>query len=417
MSHVTNLNKPFDDLFDRIYLKHDDRLPLQQAVQLAIQIEFATIPAYLMALYSIKQPDSMAYQLLRSVVVEEMFHVNQAANLLVAIGGLPKFTGSAAPTYPSYLPQANPATTPYIGLCRASPEVFENTFAAIETPAPPHAPPQGSCYDTIKQVYDAAVDGLKNYNGSTPLFTPDPKGRQRTDIYLGKFGGKPIEVTDLATAALGVEQVLQQGEGGVPEGQSYNPAERWGTYNHYGNRTDGTYGPIIGTPYEMSHFKKFRTVALDSANFPPTYPIVSNPQRDDFHDKSALDAAITFDMAYSIMLDALERSFRKPENPDAPDVFFTLCLPLMHQVMPALARTLMNTATRSNGDNAVGPNAAPTFLYQPGCTLKDLLHRIKHVDHLTRQNLAEGNFVSSDLAMLDGAIECVSVLLKSFPNE
>lgn len=358
------------------HAKTYDREQLQSFAQLALQVEFTTIPAYLTALYSIKQLDSQAYQLLRSVVMEEMFHVNQAANILVSIGGLPCFTGSAVPTYPNYLPHANPNTTPYVGLYRASTDVFENVFAAIETPAPTGAPPEGDNYDTIAQLYKFMVDALEHYSGSTPLFTQDPKGRQRTDIYLGKFGGKPTDVTDLKSAKFAVLQVTQQGEGSVPDAQPLVPIERWGAYNHYGNRTDGTYGPIIGTPFEMSHFKKFRTVALDTANFPETYPIISNARREDFTHNVALLAAEAFDLAYSIMLDAMQLSFRKPEREGTPDPFFAAALPLMHQAMPVLARVLMTTPMRDDGDNTVGPNAAPTFLYRPNTTIHVLSEQL-----------------------------------------
>jgi hypothetical protein len=416
MSHAIQSSRPFGDLFSRISDIQDSRLPLQETVQLAVQIEFSTIPAYLTALYSIKQPDSQAYQLLRSVVVEEMFHVNQAANLLVAIGGLPKVTGEAVPTYPNYLPHANPDTTPYVGLYRASPDVFENVFAAIETPAPPHAPPRGERYDTIAQVYDALLGALASYSGSEPLFGPHPDGRQRVDIYLGKFGGKPIEVTDMATARLGVRQIQQQGEGSVPEAQSYEPLEPWATYNQYGQRTDGTYGPIIGTPYEMSHFKKFRTVALDTAGFPETYPILSNPQIDDFHDPRVIETAEVFDAAYSIMLEALEASFRQPKAPGEPDPFFALALPLMHQVMPALARSLMTSATRHGGDSAVGPNAAPTFRYRPGCTLKDIPEGISRVIDQAKQGTSGGDSVGADLALLAQAHRTARAVAQACPN-
>ncbi|MEN9867931.1 MAG: hypothetical protein RL748_3521, partial [Pseudomonadota bacterium] len=235
-------------LFSRMCSIHDDRLQLQQAAQLAIQVEFTTIPTYLTALYSISEVDSKAYQALRSVVMEEMFHLNQAANTLVALGGLPKLTGDVVPTYPCYLPHANTSTTPYIGLYRASPDVFENVFVAIEEPAPAHAPAQGDNYSTIAQLYEALVQGMESYSGSTPLFEANPAGRQRTDIYLGKFGGKPIEVTCLTSARAGINEIVKQGEGSAPEGQSLVPVQAFGAYNHYGERSDGTYGPIIGTP-------------------------------------------------------------------------------------------------------------------------------------------------------------------------
>lgn len=411
MSHTTEANRP-QGLFSRIRSKTDDRSALQSAAQLAIQVEFTTIPAYLTALYSISQPDSKAYQALRSVVMEEMFHVNQAANLLVSIGGLPRFTGEeVVPKYPTYLPHANQSTTPYIGLYRASTDVFENVFAAIERPAPAHAPAEGDNYNTIAQLYDALLEGMENYNGTPPLFTPDPAGRQRTDIYLGKFGGKPVDVTNLKKAKLAVREIVQQGEGSVPEGQSLIPIEPWGTYNHYGNRTDGTYGPILGTPYEMSHFIKFRQVALDTADFPATYPIVSNARLEDFHNPRAIHLAELFDGAYSIMLDALQQSFCQPCNSAAPDPFFALALPLMHQTMPNLARSLMNTPTRKDGDKSVGPNAAPLFRYLPKSSLAKLGQGIDdHIQQLDRSR------DENTLNWLTHALACVSALVEIHPH-
>jgi hypothetical protein len=350
-----------------------DRRSLQEAAQLAIQVEFTTIPAYLTGMYSIQDVDSAAYHALRSVVIEEMFHLNQAANTLVALGGLPRFTGSAAPRYPCYLPQANEKTTPYVGLYRASPDVFENVYAAIETPAPPHAPAQGSQYSTIAQLYEALLDGMEGYSGSTPLFAPNPDGRQRTDIYLGKFGGKPIAVVDMKTARAGIIEIMKQGEGSAPEGRALVPSEPFATYNHYGKRSDGTYGPIIGTPRELSHFIKFREVALAADRFPATYPITSNPRSADWTSASARQLAAAFDLCYSMMLDALERSFRRPAADAAgADPFFALVLPLMHQYLPTLARMLMTTPMFDSGDGSVGPNAAPTYHYTPGTTLSIL---------------------------------------------
>ncbi|KVU56451.1 hypothetical protein WK68_24450 [Burkholderia ubonensis] len=394
MSNTINSNKPFGNLFSRIGsglgaggtagavygvgVGHgatpDPRASLQDAAQLAIQVELTTVPAYLTGLYSIADPASDAYQTLRSVVVEEMFHLNQAANLLVGIGGRPRFTGSAVPAYPCYLPHANPKRTPFLGLCKASPEVFEKTFAAIETPAPPHAPPQSDEYDTIAQLYEALRDGLERYPErhpyGPPLFRPAAGTRQRTDIYLGKFGGKAVQVHDIDSARFGIEQIVQQGEGSIPEDQQMIPDSQWGTYNHYGQRTDGTYGPILGTPYEMSHFRKFRAVALDVLHFPRTRPITSNPRRRDFSNDAALKLVETFDIAYSVMLDAMEASFAEAQG--RPDPFFALALPLMHHVMPKLALRMMTMPMHGEGDGEVGPNAAPTWLYRPGCDLSML---------------------------------------------
>jgi len=388
------------DLFSRLRSNPDDRTVLQDAAQLAIQVEFTTIPAYLTALYSISEPDSAAYQALRSVVVEEMFHVNQAANLLVAIGGLPRFTPPFAPSYPCFLPHANRETTPLIGLYRASLEVFADVFEAIETPAPSDAPPQGDHYNTIAQLYGALRQGLVRYHGQPPLFTPNPEGRQRTDIYLGKFGGKPEPIATLDNAEGAIRQIVQQGEGHVPIGKPLVPFERFGAYNQYGERTDGTHGPIIGTPYELSHFRKFRGVRLDSGRFPATYPIVSNARHEDFTNPVAIAKAKQFDTAYSLVLKALEATFRGPPGAAAPDPYFATALPLMHQVLPNLARALMTTPTRADGDPKAGPNAAPTFTYDPAASVASLGEGIVGVMDLvakTAPDRAAGNAVLAPL--------------------
>jgi Ferritin-like len=350
-------------LFARIEANTTDRTALQEAAQLAIQIEFTTIPAYLTALYSISDVSSEPYQALRSVVMEEMFHLNQAANLLVGIGGLPSFTGAAVPTYPGYLPNANPNSTPWIGLSRASTSLFSDVFCAIERPAAPHAPAQGNQYDTIAQVYEALQDGLASFPDQKALFTPAPSGVQRLDIYPGKFGGQPVQVVDLDSANSGIDQILRQGEGSVPPDQNLVPVEPYGAYNHYGNRTDGTYGPILGTPLELSHFAKFRKIALSSV-FPDTYPILSNPTRSQYPTGSlALQLAVLFDVGYSVMLESMEASFTTATTPY--DLFYAVTLPAMHAFLPTVARLLMTTPIDPNGDSSIGPNAAPTWLYVP----------------------------------------------------
>lgn len=367
MSHALRSARPFGRLFRHLRNGPPTLDHLQQAAQLALQVEFTTIPVYLTGLYSITDTSSDAYQALRAVVMEEMFHVNQAANVVIALGALPQFTAQAAPSYPGYLPHANEATTPLLGLYRASTEVFSNVYAAIETPAPAGAPAQDDRYDTIAQLYESLVLGLMNYPGD-PFATPAPTGRQRTDIYLGKFGGRVLEVTDLGSALRGIQQIVEQGEGRVPAGAPLVPQEPHGSYNHYGVRTDGTYGPILGTPLELSHFSRFRQISLSSSPFPPTLPISADPRPQAFSHPLARALDQAFNQAYSAMLHAFEQSFRN----DQGDPYFGVVLNLMHQVLPQLALALMNTPMQDGGDASVGPNAAPTWQYQPQAALAGL---------------------------------------------
>ncbi|ETW97791.1 MAG: hypothetical protein ETSY2_43940 [Candidatus Entotheonella gemina] len=95
---------------------------LQQALHTACQIEMATIPLYLYALYSIKAqvesyeldssvwsgivaPEISTYRLIRSVAIEEMLHLTMARNLLTAVGGKIEFYSPwFAPKFPTILP-------------------------------------------------------------------------------------------------------------------------------------------------------------------------------------------------------------------------------------------------------------------------------------------------------------------------
>ena len=104
----------------------------------ALQLEHATIPPYLTALYSIRPgTNSDAYHVIRVVVVEEMLHLTLAANIFNAIGGTPDLTGADfMPVYPAFLPDGEQDFE--VALRRFSPEAVD-TFLKIERPAEPQS--------------------------------------------------------------------------------------------------------------------------------------------------------------------------------------------------------------------------------------------------------------------------------------
>lgn len=72
-------------------LSQEDRLALlKQTLSQAVTLEFATIPLYLSALWSIKNNLHPAAVSIRNVVQEEMLHLALACNMLASIGGRPK---------------------------------------------------------------------------------------------------------------------------------------------------------------------------------------------------------------------------------------------------------------------------------------------------------------------------------------
>ena len=190
---------------------------LQECLQDAVQLEFATIPPYLTALYSIKDGyNCKIHSLIRSVVMQEMLHMVQAANLLIAIGGKPKIYGpETAPRFPTAglpggtLPQLE------ITLKRASLEHIHDVFMAIEYP---HEVVNkgnshyklytiGNLYSEVKQCLKTLGDGVF-YTNRTALQIRWP---WRTNNY-----GRVFVVRDLASALEAIEEIVEQGEGAQP---------------------------------------------------------------------------------------------------------------------------------------------------------------------------------------------------------
>lgn len=65
-------------------------LELHAHLQYAVDLELWTIPFYMSAMYSIKDKNTQAYQLIRSIVNQEMLHLQCAANIANAFGLSPK---------------------------------------------------------------------------------------------------------------------------------------------------------------------------------------------------------------------------------------------------------------------------------------------------------------------------------------
>ena len=187
---------------------------LRTHLQWAIELEHATLPPYLCALYSLdpdRNPD--AVQVLGSVFAEEMLHLLLAANLLNAVGGHPVLDAPhLLPAYPRPLPHGDP--TLRLGLQPFGPAALEQ-FLRLESPAAPDAPAQPDRYATIGQFYAAVEDGLRGLCaelGEGAVFVGDPAHQVR-DVRFGHGGGRAIAVVDLASALAALDEIVEQGEG------------------------------------------------------------------------------------------------------------------------------------------------------------------------------------------------------------
>jgi|SRR5688572_3047076 len=188
---------------------------LQDHLQEALEIEHATIPPYLCALYSIPEGSNReAASVIRSVVMEEMLHMILVANVMNAVGRKPVLAkpGFIKP-YPTPLPHSDDSFT--VELLPFSERALD-IFLKIERPAKVGAPPQSNRFHTLGQFYEAiekALTDLTKELGPSKVFT----GIEADQVPAGRWyyggGGEVVPVTNLESALRALKEVTDQGEG------------------------------------------------------------------------------------------------------------------------------------------------------------------------------------------------------------
>lgn len=325
---------------------------LRRHLQWAIELEHATIPPYMCALYSLDtERNSEAAQVIGTVLTEEMLHLALAANLLNAVGGTPRFDApELLPPYPHPLPHGDGSVQ--IHLLPFGPEALD-LFLRIEWPASADAPAQSDRYRTIGQFYAAIATGLRALSeelGEEVVFCGDPR-RQIGEMHLPGGGGQVIPVHDLKSAQAGLAEIVEQGEGAV--------------------RTDVWDGIFHHERDEVAHFYRFQelrhgrryqtgdtpqsgpTGEAITVDFDAVLPMRRDPRAADHPEGSPIRAAQQeFDQTYCLLLHLLEEAF----NGDPSQLKDSVGV--MHQLR-AQALKLMNM---SDGD---GVTAGLTFEYVP----------------------------------------------------
>jgi len=197
---------------------------LQSALQAAIQLELATLPPYLSAMFSIADQTSAPFTLINDIVFNEMTHFGLACNLLAATGGQPTIVAGYRKTvYPGPLPGGvKPKCDNSFFPCDPDFEVVLGfmdlkSFAKMamqieypEDPVPLHAAlALGETFPSIGEFYKAVEDAFTSNTAQLPYTTTKQLTKPRMDITL---------VDNLANAVKAIE--LIRGEG---EGSSKNP--------------------------------------------------------------------------------------------------------------------------------------------------------------------------------------------------
>jgi hypothetical protein len=312
---------------------------LRAYLVVAMQIEHATIPPYLTALYSIHPgTNSEAVEVIRSVAVEEMLHLTLVCNVYNAIGGAMANTLTAdgfIPTYPTYLPTGEREFE--VGLRGFSPDTIA-TFMKIERMqeeaegAPLVVARQHSCLGMLPGASEGQLSfysiglfyaevirrlfELCQELGEDTVFCGDPTKQISQDYYYNG-AGSVIVVHDLATAIQALRLIQEQGEG-APRGHRIYAGSAVGDhalahYFRFQQLQLGRYYQTLIPGRDEADAPDAPTGAqmnADELNYGAVYPIKADLRLADLPEGSEVRAkALDFQQRYSAFLGDLERAF------------------------------------------------------------------------------------------------------------
>ena len=318
---------------------------LYRYLQNAIELEHATIPPYLTAMFSLKPgKNEEIRQLIRSIVIEEMLHLTVSANILVAIGGSPKIdTPKFIPKYPGPLPMGIGGQDFIVGIEPFSKKLVHDIFMVIEEPENP-IPIETFAesmeeYGTIGEFYRAIQKKIVQLGNR--IFVPGSEARQVQE-WFGYTHLFPI--TNVEGAVKAIKLVVTEGEG-----TSSDPFQSPGDPAHY---------YAFGEIYHGRKIIKTKTgYAYGGAPIPfdesGVYPMRPNARIREY--KKGTQARVRVEQyayTYSSLLNALHESFNgKPNN-------IQVAMGLMYELRIE-AVSLMSTEL---GDGS-GLTAGPSYQY------------------------------------------------------
>ncbi|UOD30130.1 ferritin-like protein [Massilia violaceinigra] len=324
---------------------------VRAVLQDAIELEHATIPVYLYALYSLDPSKNGAVAaIIESVVMEEMLHMLLVANVLNAIGGQPDIAAPGfVPRYPGPLP-GDVEGELIVHLAPFSQDQL-SAFLTIEQPENPlvfkHVPGEDDGRVTIGEFYAAISASLARLDPS--VFSNTPRNQVGPDLFTGS-----IVVTDLKSAQAAINLIVEQGEG-----TSTSPEEAGGGgFAHYYRFMQIRKGhalvknPGVNPPQKRYSYSG-APISIDPDG---VYALPTNPKSADYPDGSAQRyASDRFNYTYTALLNCLHCLFGGEETARQLDVAVGLMMSLKGQAK-AMASGVPNPAI------IIGPS----FEYQAG---------------------------------------------------
>lgn len=265
---------------------------IQEHAQVAVAVELYTLPFYLTALTSIKDSKDPIYKAILSVCIEEMLHLELAANLCLALDTKPHFTIPQYGTILKYLKPDDPLTKHY-KLLRAKlgplNEKTLQTMLDIETPTELETAPGDLSqrpttpnypYNTLGEMYDALLYGIEMIGANKfkwdtskqqMLFTTASSNYQDSSTTISQKISNLLEAQD----AIGL--INAQGEGSTSTTKLTPPYKEadFSVPTKYQISGDADDPNSLG---QYSHFGRFLWIYNQIHNnnngvYPETYPI------------------------------------------------------------------------------------------------------------------------------------------------
>jgi hypothetical protein len=275
--------------------------------QKALQIEHATIPPYLAALYSLKAGSNKEiHNVIESVVIEEMLHVTICANIIRALGGKVNMTDHQfIPDYPSELPLGI-ADHLIVGIEKYSPQLVHDVFMKIERPDHPlgedeewHDRLGSERHHTLGLLYRLLQKNLKAFPNE--MLPGNKKDQTLSDLFTTD---QLFPITNIHEAVEAIDIIIDQGEG-----SSHSPLDKQKEPGHFYRFA------------EIYHCRKIKADADECDGFgyhgdeieyieTDVYPLISNNRFGFMETESdSYRASLEFTNAYAALLEKLEIVF------------------------------------------------------------------------------------------------------------
>nr|CAA6830739.1 MAG: Unknown protein [uncultured Thiotrichaceae bacterium] len=349
-------------------------------LQSALKLEFATVPPYLSAAFSLSNDNQEIKDLIVRISKEEMLHMTVVANLMNAIGIAPDIV-KAVPNYPYDLDVLDPPLR--LDLSSFSFELVENLFMQIETPEEPvtfltrGVPSEDVTKpETIGQFYERVIE-LINEDTIPDLF----KNAER-DIYKQiqvspnfkrvAYSGNTDEqeyhleealnfiITDKKSAVRHLNWIIGQGEGATP----FDPLTAEGIPGHYYRfesilkskyliKDDAV--PDLGYSYSGGDLP-FSTAGVNEFE--------TNAKAENYTAHPGVERSmLRFNKEYSKMVDYLQLAFNcpGPEQKEEAGAAYKASLQIMRK-MDGRAGKIIRAAARVEGGDV---KAGIPFQYTP----------------------------------------------------